>query len=681
MLKNLALWKKMTVIGVISVLSLGILYGATWWSNDLVNTTTEIRDMRDQQLGVVREMRTARLELVLAAMDSIIDKQEGKVEGERMDVINANVSHLTDNVGTIDELSDTAEEKALARSVRDAVGPLTKGIQRDLVELIAASGAESVKIDKEFDKIDNMLDQHGDAVGNGLTAFEASLQARLKASPDKAGVLTPQINLVNYMRKSHLELMLAAMDSIIDKAEGKVAGERIEVIDAALGYLQTNLAKLDEAATTGEERKLAGEIRTGCGKLEVGIKTDLVKLIEEGSARLAKIDADFEKIDNVLDEYSEKLDGDLAKIETSVAAELTEAQEEMASGLATASTMSLTAFLACGGLLVTLLVLVSRSIIAPLNRIIVSMRSGSANVESASGEVSSASQSLAQGASEQAAAIEETTSSLEEMSSMLKQTSGNAVEAKGLSTAAASSAAKGTEAMQRMSTAIDEIKASADQTAKIIKTIDEIAFQTNLLALNAAVEAARAGEAGKGFAVVAEEVRNLAQRSAEAAKNTAEMIEGSVKNANNGVTISQEVAVALCEIAEGSTKVNSLINEIASAGEENSQGIEQINKAILQMDQVSQGSAANAEEAAAASEEPSAQAGQLNGMVVELQTMVGGSATSRQGQPAASTEVYQEPRREFRADHAAVSRRATSGRGKNPEDMIPMDSDKELSSF
>ena len=178
--------------------------------------------------------------------------------------------------------------------------------------------------------------------------------------------------------------------------------------------------------------------------------------------------------------------------------------------------------------------LITRSITKPINRIIAGLNEGSEQVSSASGQVSSASQSLAEGATEQAAGLQETSSSLEEMSSMTKQNADNAQQASTLAGEARKAANVGTESMNRMNGAIQEIQKSSDETAKIIKVIDEIAFQTNLLALNAAVEAARAGEAGKGFAVVAEEVRNLAMRSAEAAKNTANMIEESVKNSKNG---------------------------------------------------------------------------------------------------------------------------------------------------
>ena len=265
-----------------------------------------------------------------------------------------------------------------------------------------------------------------------------------------------------------------------------------------------------------------------------------------------------------------------------------------------------------------------RSITGPINRIIGSLTTGADQTTSAAGQVSASSQSLAQGASEQAASLEETTSSMEEMSSMTKQNSDNANQAKQLAETALASSQRGSEAMERMSAAIGDIKQSADETAKIVNTINEIAFQTNLLALNAAVEAARAGEAGKGFAVVAEEVRNLAQRSAEAARDTADLIEGSIKNSDDGVTISKEVAEALGEIADGNRKVNDLIAEIDAASAEQSQGIGQINQAMAQMDQVTQSNAASAEESASAAEELSAQAEELRRMVSDLQEIVGG---------------------------------------------------------
>jgi methyl-accepting chemotaxis protein len=211
------------------------------------------------------------------------------------------------------------------------------------------------------------------------------------------------------------------------------------------------------------------------------------------------------------------------------------------------------------------------------------------------------------------------------MASMTNQSAGNAKEADTMSAEAYSAAEKGGDAMKRMSEAIDKIKVSSDETAKIIKTIDEIAFQTNLLALNAAVEAARAGEAGMGFAVVAEEVRNLAQRSAEAAKTTAELIEESKTNADNGVVVTKEVGDILGDISQAVQKLKQLISEVATASDEQSQGIGQINSAISNMDKVTQSAAANSEESASASEELSSQAMELNDLVSQLSVLVGGN--------------------------------------------------------
>jgi methyl-accepting chemotaxis protein len=272
--------------------------------------------------------------------------------------------------------------------------------------------------------------------------------------------------------------------------------------------------------------------------------------------------------------------------------------------------------------------IVTRSIVGPMTRIAEALGAGADEAAHAAGQVSTTSQSLAQGASEQAASLEESSAALEEISGMAQQSADNTQQAAGLAGEARAAAAQGTQAAERLRHSMAEIASSADETAKIIKTIDEIAFQTNLLALNAAVEAARAGEAGKGFAVVADEVRALALRSAEAARETNRLIEGSVENARAGNDVTGEVEQALGGIAGGVNKVDQLIGEIAAAGREQAQGVEQVNRSVSQMDQVTQQTASGAERAAAAAEQLTGQAEKVRQAVAELRELVGTTAAT-----------------------------------------------------
>lgn len=273
----------------------------------------------------------------------------------------------------------------------------------------------------------------------------------------------------------------------------------------------------------------------------------------------------------------------------------------------------------------------ARSISLPINRIIEGLGEGAEQVTAASNEVSTSSQSLAEGASEQAASIEETSSSMEEMASMTKKNAENAGHADNLMKDTNQVVTAANESMAQLTVSMEDISKASEETFKIIKTIDEIAFQTNLLALNAAVEAARAGEAGAGFAVVADEVRNLAMRAADAAKNTAELIEGTVKKVSDGSELVATTNEAFGKVAESSEKVGAIVAEISAASSEQSQGIEQVNIAIAEMDKVVQQNAANAEESASASEEMNAQAEQLKSFVQDLVMVITGQRTQDNG--------------------------------------------------
>ncbi len=266
---------------------------------------------------------------------------------------------------------------------------------------------------------------------------------------------------------------------------------------------------------------------------------------------------------------------------------------------------------------------ITRSIVSPLNKVIAGLTEGSEQVSAAAAQVSSSSQQLAEGTSAQASSLEETSSSIEEMSSMTKQNADHANQARAMMAEANGIVDKVNRHMEDMAGAVTKITRSSEETGKIIKTIDEIAFQTNLLALNAAVEAARAGEAGAGFAVVADEVRNLAMRAAEAAKNTSSLIENTIRDIHQGNQLTNATQEAFRENASISRKIGQLVDEIATASDEQAHGINQVGKAVTEMDQITQATAANAEESAAAAEELSGQAIRMKNFVADLVKVVG----------------------------------------------------------
>jgi len=405
---------------------------------------------------------------------------------------------------------------------------------------------------------------------------------------------------------------------MIESYNYKDAGEYLKRIEELDRFIAGHLAVFEQSIQNDEIRKEFNKLTDGLKKY-APIRAKAIELAKEGQSgeALALLRGEGGTI-------ARQIDGAILKLvnDKTAGAKKRADQNTLTANISTTVMIILTII---GGVVSLFLGLyLSRSITAPMNRVVAGLSEGSDQVASASGQVSAASQSLAEGSSQQASALEETSASIEELASMTSHNAENANQANALMAETGLVVHDANQSMQELTGAMKEITAGSENMAKIIKTIDEIAFQTNLLALNAAVEAARAGEAGAGFAVVADEVRNLAMRSAESAKNTANLIDDSIKRIKNGSEIVAKTNEAFDRVLNGSKKVGELVGEIAAASTEQAQGISQISKAISEMDAVVQQNAASAEESASASEELNAQAMQMREFVNEMIIVVQG---------------------------------------------------------
>jgi methyl-accepting chemotaxis protein/methyl-accepting chemotaxis protein-1 (serine sensor receptor) len=449
----------------------------------------------------------------------------------------------------------------------------------------------------------------------------ADLNSRIE---EAAGPIAQQIEHAantEVMAGGLLENALEALVAAHAKDRTKLEEVRKQTSDEVARF-EKEVQVLSQVVDDESERQQVAGIKTALGNWKAAFAQEQTYIDEAKiSEAIAVVDKDVKPASNQMVKFAKvTAENQVTQMEAS--------RNEASRKYASIRAVSLAAILI--GLLVAVVVVwVVRGINGQLRQIAGNLFDAAQQTTSAAAQVSSSSQALAQGSSEQAASLEETSASSEEISSMARKNTENSRVAAGLVTQSEQKFTETNHSLNQMVVAMNEINASSDKISKIIKVIDEIAFQTNILALNAAVEAARAGEAGMGFAVVADEVRNLAQRCAQAARDTASLIEESIAKSNDGKMKVDQVAVAIRSITEESARVKTLVDEVNLGSEEQARGIEQIGKAISQMEQVTQSTAASAEESASAAEQLNAQAVSLKSVTEQLTMMVGGSTANR----------------------------------------------------
>ena len=393
----------------------------------------------------------------------------------------------------------------------------------------------------------------------------------------------------------------------------------VEAFRKSATEVRANLAEIRPMLVTAEGRTAADHIETGLASWS-RFAEQMIQLCNSG--QLLEADRVRKTQQRPAAAAIESAANEILRLEQQL---LAEAVREGGSAVAASRRIGMV-LLGLSLALGTLMLFVVQQSCSALRRLARDMAQGADQVANASCQLASSSQSIAQGASEQAASLEETSASSEEINCMTRKSADSARSAADLASQVDHGVLSANEHLEALVASMNQINTSGEKVAKIVKVIEGIAFQTNILALNAAVESARAGEAGRGFAVVADEVRSLAQRSAEAARDTAALIQESVSSSRDGRTKLAQVEQVVRSITGSVAEVKKLVDEVHVGSQEQWKGIQEISKALTQIDHVTQTNAAAAEQGASASEQLSGQSQMLRDMVETLTALVGRDA-------------------------------------------------------
>ena len=562
-------------LGVAAFAGMGTILAVGWYQQRQAEQGLEHAIEIRQQVDQLNALKAANLEMILAAMDTIVDKDEGQVQPERLSMISETATMLGNGASVVSSLAASVGQPALAASYASDVTTVAKLIQVDLKALVESRGT-----DEQFDAIDDGIDGGGEKISETLTQLSNLGGTLANDSITHAQSLANDSIAFQFICGLIAMLVLAALQYIhggaIRRGVKGIRDSMQRIIDGDYNSPVTGTNAGDEIgsmARATEIFRLAGLEKL---RLEQQSTEERNRSAEESRERAAKRQIDAEA---------------MSKSTQALAAAFTRLSEgDLNATLDQPFHPDL------------------EPIRADFNRLNEKLRmtmqeitGNASSIQANAQQMRSAADDLAKRTEQQAASLEETSAALEQITRTVRTATERAEGASQMVSNAKDFAESSSKVVTDAMAAMERIEGATGEIGKIINVVEEIAFQTNLLALNAGVEAARAGEAGKGFAVVAQEVRELAGRAAGAAKDIKALVTRSSAEVQTGVQLVKATGDALHRIGDDVLKINDDVGAIVTSAREQFVGLSEINSAIGQMDQTTQQNAAMVEETNAAS--------------------------------------------------------------------------------